>query len=197
VLIAQKDKPAQLPNQGSAPVSLFSAARHDAAPVVLASGSLAKALYENAVTEWQILSSAALIGLGNGALTLGVEYAKQRHAFGAPIGSFQAVSHALVDAAIAVTGGRNLVRKAAWFHDNEPMARPCLTPMAFLNATRVATSASAVSVHVHGGSGYMAESDVSLYFMRAKTWSGLMGSLAVQVDQIAAHLRPSTASTLD
>jgi alkylation response protein AidB-like acyl-CoA dehydrogenase len=42
--------------------------------------------------------------------------------------------------------------------------------MAFLGATAAARAAAAVSLHVHGGYGFMAEYDIQLYFRRATAW---------------------------
>ena len=82
----------------------------------------ARAAFARAADEWRILTAAALVGLGDAALRLGVQYAKDRHAFGAPIGSFQAIAHPLVDAATGIEGARRLVHRAAWFADHEPEA---------------------------------------------------------------------------
>ena len=81
-----------------------------------------RAAFPVAADEWRILTAAALVGLGDAALRLGVQYAKDRHAFGAPIGSFQAIAHPLVDAATGIEGARRLVHRAAWFADHEPEA---------------------------------------------------------------------------
>ena len=58
--------------------------------------------------------------MGARALEIGVEYVKERHAFGVPIGSFQAVAHGLADAATGVDGGGLLAREAAWAAAEEP-----------------------------------------------------------------------------
>src|SRR5262249_58583848 len=56
----------------------------------------------NAAFDRGALGTAAqLIGLARRMLDLTVDYAKARHQFGVPIGSFQAVKHHLADARIA------------------------------------------------------------------------------------------------
>ncbi len=52
--------------------------------------------------------AAAQTGVAQGALDLALDYVKQRHAFGVPIGTFQAISHTLVDIAVGVEGSRRL-----------------------------------------------------------------------------------------
>jgi alkylation response protein AidB-like acyl-CoA dehydrogenase len=80
-----------LANLGSAPLAW----RTLAGGVVIASGVHGQ-LEERARRDWQILMAATLVGLGDAAAALGVRYAKDRLAFGVPIGSFQAVAHPLV-----------------------------------------------------------------------------------------------------
>jgi alkylation response protein AidB-like acyl-CoA dehydrogenase len=142
---------------------------------VLARGSTARAVLPRMRREWGLLTAAALIGLAQGALDLAVRYAGQRHAFGAPIGTFQAVSHPLADAEIAVTGGRRLVHKAAWHAERERDRCDVLVSAALLHARRTADRTAALAVHVHGGIGLSLESDVHLYFSRAKLWPAPAG----------------------
>ena len=68
--------------------------------------------------------AAAQTGVAQGALDLAVEYAKEREAFGVPIGAFQAIAHAIVDVAVGVEGSRSLARRAAWYCDHEPANAP-------------------------------------------------------------------------
>jgi alkylation response protein AidB-like acyl-CoA dehydrogenase len=156
-------------NLGSGPVadrSLRSGARH-----VLASGDAAAALWGVALDEWRVLTAGALTGLAAGALDIGVAYAKSRHQFGVPIGSFQSIARDLADAATAVDGARLLAREAAWAQVEEPEQFAALASMAFLFAARTAQEAAGTALHVHGGYGYMLEYDIQLYYRRAKAWS--------------------------
>jgi alkylation response protein AidB-like acyl-CoA dehydrogenase len=102
------------------------------------------------------------------------------------IASFQAVSHPLVDVAMAVTGTRRLVWKAAWFADNEPGQAHGLIPMAYLTAVETGTKAPTVGVHVQGGLGFTVESDMHLFFRRAKGWTLVAGDPAHELVAIAA-----------
>jgi alkylation response protein AidB-like acyl-CoA dehydrogenase len=47
--------------------------------------------------------------------------------------------------------------------------------MAFLHASESANRAVTAGVHYHGGTGYMAETDITLYFRRVKAWSVIGG----------------------
>ena len=143
--------------------------------IVLAHGDDARARHADAVDEWRVLTAGALVGLAGAALELGVEYAKQRHQFGVPIGSFQALAHQLADVATMVDGAQLLTREASWAADEHEADAPALARMAFLFASRTAQRTTAVALHVHGGYGFTLEYDVQLYHRRAKAWPLLMG----------------------
>jgi len=123
-----------------------------------------------ALDEWRVLSAAREAGLARRVLDLGVAYVKERKQFGVPIGSFQAVQHRLADLHTAVEGARLLALEAASALDTGDPDGPALAIMAFDFCSRVAEDASAVSLHFHGGYGFMLEYDVQLYVRRAKAW---------------------------
>jgi len=173
VLLSRTAPPPHVKNQGSAPLAWWDFS--EGSRTVLAKGERARALYATALKEWKLLTAAALAGCGSVATQMGVDYAKVRMAFGQPIGTFQAVANALVDAAIGVEGARHLTWKAAWFLENEPEAETQLVPMAYSYACQAATRAVTTGVHVHGGTGFMIETDITLYFLRVKAWSVIAG----------------------
>ena len=123
-----------------------------------------------AVDEWKTLTAAALVGIAAKAQELGVQYAVSRHQFDRPIGSFQAVQHGLADMVGPIHGARLLIGKAAWACDHDPADRARLASMAFLFATELAKTATARSLHFHGGYGVMREYDIQLYYRRARGW---------------------------
>jgi alkylation response protein AidB-like acyl-CoA dehydrogenase len=189
LVLVHRDEPAHSPaNHGSTPLALLDLGdpRSAGERHVLASGAPARQLFGDAVREWKLLTAAALVGLAGAALRRGVGFAIDRVAFGVPIATFQAVSHPLVDVAMAVTGSRRLVWKAAWYADNEPGERPELIPMAYLAAAEAGMRAPTVGVHVQGGLGFTVESDMHLFFRRAKGWSLVAGDPAGELDAIAA-----------
>lgn len=63
----------------------------------------------------RIMASGQAIGLSQACLDQAIKYAKERTAFGAPIGSFQATMAKLTEMAIKVESLRTLVYKAAWW----------------------------------------------------------------------------------
>ncbi|MFE6820933.1 acyl-CoA dehydrogenase family protein [Streptomyces sp. NPDC057690] len=173
------------PNQGSTPLAWWEPALADTC-IKLTGGREGQRLFESAVAEWKLLTAAALVGLADAALRLGVEFAKARRTLGVSIGSLQGVAFPLADVATALAGARHLVWKAAWFAENEPEARPELPLAAFDCAARTAADAAWISAHVQGGLGFTVEADISLYFLRAKGWSALGGDPGEDRKRVAA-----------
>jgi alkylation response protein AidB-like acyl-CoA dehydrogenase len=155
---------------------------------VLASGPVATQAFDEALTEWMALMANALVGLAARSIEIGVEYVKERKAFGVPIGSFQAVSHGLADAATASEGASLLARQAAWSAgaDAQPERTPELAALAFGFSSDAAREASYRSEHYHGGYGFMLEYDIQLFFRRARAWPAQFGPADVAFARGAA-----------
>src|SRR5947208_2851593 len=73
-------------NIGSAPLAWWDVADTDEARAVLATGARAHEYFDDAVREWKLLVAGALLGVIGATLALSVEHAKNRQAFGVPIG---------------------------------------------------------------------------------------------------------------
>jgi alkylation response protein AidB-like acyl-CoA dehydrogenase len=139
---------------------------------ILGHGAEVWAAWRAAMSDALIPLAAQAVGAASRAHELSVAYAKQREAFGRPIGGFQAIAHDLADALVAIRGAGLLVRQAAWARDaGRPHER--LAAMAKLQAGRVFRRVSALAVQVHGGLGYTTDCDVQLYYRRAKAWQVL------------------------
>lgn len=178
----------QVANQGNAPIAWWDLAGAEAESVTLATGSRASALFDAAIREWKLLTAWAMVGMASAVLDIGVDHARSRVAFGAPIGTYQAISHSLVDVAMARDTARRLVGKASWYSDHEPDANGHLGPMAFLYAQETAMKAATVGVHVLGGVGFTVESDAQLYFRRVKGWTLVAGDPTSDLGEMADRL---------
>jgi alkylation response protein AidB-like acyl-CoA dehydrogenase len=132
---------------------------------VLAEGAEARTGFDAAVDEVRVLRASALVGLATEAVGIGSRYAKEREAFGQPIGMYQAVAHPFADAVAALDGAQLLVRKACWAMDSGQDDAAALAAMAFVFAAETAYHATTHSLHVHGGY------DIQLYYRRAKAWA--------------------------
>jgi alkylation response protein AidB-like acyl-CoA dehydrogenase len=192
-LVAVDSEPgAHIPNLASAPLAdrTFDDAR------ILASGAPAEQLHREAVDEWRALTAAALVGLGLGALEIGVRYVTEREQFGVPIGSFQSLQHTLADVSVALDGAQLLARKAAWAHDCDREDAAELGAMAFLFAAEQAQRASDRALHFHGGYGFMEEYDIQLFYRRAKGWANVLDEPAREYARLAdLRYGPITAAS--
>lgn len=153
--------------------------------VTIADGPAAVAAHDAALDDWLRLTAAALVGIGARALELGVEYVKERKAWGVPIGSFQSISHRLADSATAIDGARLLAYEAAWAATDDLDRAAPLAAMAFAFASEAARDATYRSLHYHGGYGFMMEYDVQLLWRRARAWAGVYGEPAVAYRRVA------------
>ncbi|KIU17267.1 acyl-CoA dehydrogenase family protein [Mycolicibacterium llatzerense] len=180
-------RPARVDNIGRLPMAWIDPDAADARTVV-ASGPAACAEYQRALDEWRLLTAAALVGLVEATMTIAAEFAKTRFTLGVPIGSLQAISHPLANMAIVVQSGRNLARRAAWFLDNEPDARPELAPAAFVFMADEAPRAATMAVHVQGGLGVSEEAAATAYLVRARGWALAAGDPGATAKRIGAIL---------
>ena len=161
----------------------------------LASGAAAAAAWDRALAEWKALMAAAYAGLAGEVLDMGVAYTKQRHQFGVPVGSFQAVQHGLADAATRSEGARLLAFRAVCALDSGRADGARLAAMALLFGAESARFAADRVLQYHGGYGYSAEYDVQLYYRRAAGWLLQIGEPSAEVARLAdADLGPKRPS---
>ncbi|MHB1777632.1 MAG: acyl-CoA dehydrogenase family protein [Acidimicrobiales bacterium] len=158
---------------------------------VLADGAPAEAAHAAAVAEWRALTAAALVGVADRALEVTVAYVKERHQFGVPIGSFQALQHGLAELPGSIDGARLLAHEAAWAIDGGSRSvtgadGAALAAMALLFAADVARSATAVGVQYHGGYGYAEEHEAQRLYRHARGTALGGGGLDAVLDELAA-----------
>jgi alkylation response protein AidB-like acyl-CoA dehydrogenase len=186
LVLATSDPPeVAVTNLGSAPLADRAVGGAPPQRLVLASGPDAPAGHDAARTEWRVLTAASLVGLGAQALEIGREYVSERHQFGVPIGSFQAIQHGLADCKVGMDGARLLARKAAWAVDHELPEGSELASMAFLFAAEQAQATATHVLHCHGGYGFMEEYDIQLYYRRAKAWALVLDEPAREYQHLA------------
>src|SRR5204862_2551650 len=89
------------------------------------------------------------------------------HAFGRPIGAFQALQFKIADMRVAVETARLATYRAAWLRDQGRLYK-AEASIAKLYATEIAVTAAREAVQVHGGYGYMEEFPVARYYRDAK-----------------------------
>jgi alkylation response protein AidB-like acyl-CoA dehydrogenase len=135
----------------------------------------------------RIAMAAMAVGLAQGALDQAVKYARERHAFGRPIGDFQAIQAMLADLATEVQAARLLTLRAAYGKDR---GRPVMqeASMAKVFASEVGMKCATKAVQIHGGYGYTREFPVERIFRDVKLCEIGEGTSEVQRMVIARHL---------
>jgi alkylation response protein AidB-like acyl-CoA dehydrogenase len=131
--------------------------------------------------------AAMALGLGRGALEAAVGYAKEREAFGRPIGQFDAVRGLVARSRIELDAAELLVYRAAVLAD-EGCDYGKEASMAKLYASEAATRACNAALQVHGGYGYMREYPVERHLRDAKLCEIGEGTSEVQRMVVAKHL---------
>lgn len=117
--------------------------------------------------EGRIAIAALALGCIEACAELSTQYAKDRNAFGKPIGSNQAVAFKCADLEVMAEAARNLVYKAAWLKDQ---GRPFkhAAAIAKLYATEAAVTATREATQIFGGYGFIDESPVARFYRDSK-----------------------------
>ena len=150
-----------------------------------------------------ILSAALQVGHATETLELAVAYAKERHQFGKPIGSFQAVKHLCADMLVRAEVARAAVHAAACLADAPDVlaAESAAAGMtAFARMQRAAAGAKLLAdeaavtnartaIQVHGGMGYTWEVPLHLHLKRAHLLATTFGTRADLSSLVASLVR--------
>jgi alkylation response protein AidB-like acyl-CoA dehydrogenase len=133
-----------------------------------------------------VLVAADLVGVAREALSRTVAYDRERRQFGVPVGSFQAIKHALADLHVGVTLAEHAALYAAHALDAGLDDVALAVAVAKAKAGDVALDATAAMIQYHGGIGYTWEHEAHFFFKRAKRLAGQWGGAAAHRATIAA-----------
>jgi len=137
------------------------------------------AQFLSVLDEGRVALAAMALGVIEACLELSVAYAKDRTAFGRPIGANQAIAFKCADLAVAADAARLLTYRAAWLRDTgRPFRREAAA--AKLHATEAAVTATREATQVFGGYGFMDEVPVSRFYRDAKVLEIGEGTSEVQ-----------------
>jgi len=148
---------------------------------------LASADLRRAWDVMQVLLAAEALGVCEAALEMGVDYARQRRAFGRPIGAFQAVKHQLVEVYRQMENVRSLLCFAAACAGTSAKEFSLACSCARLAADRAAECATRTCMTVHGAVGVTWEHDAHLYFRRAEAARLLLGGASVAAGHVTSE----------
>jgi butyryl-CoA dehydrogenase len=133
------------------------------------------------------------VGVAQGAFDAAAKFAKERHQFGSPVISFQAVQHILADMATRIEAARSLVYSVARFIDSGAKSVSKESAMAKVFATDVAMDVTVDAVQVMGGAGYMREYPVEKMMRDAKILQIFEGTNQIQRNIIGQSIIKESA----
>ena len=123
-----------------------------------------------------VLIAFEQVGGAQACLEMATAYAKERIAFGRPIGSFQAIKHKLADVYVATELARSNAYYGAWALQADAPELSLAAATARVSATEAFHLASKENIQTHGGMGFTWELDCHLYYRRAKMLALMLGS---------------------
>jgi alkylation response protein AidB-like acyl-CoA dehydrogenase len=139
--------------------------------------------------EGAALTAAQLAGIASGVCELTVDYTRQRHQFGRPVASFQAVKHALADMLVRAEMARVQAYAAAAYLDEPSLGDPSrAVSAAKVVAADAARANGKAAVQLHGGMGMTWEVDAHLYLKRAVVLDLAFGTADDHALAVAGHL---------
>jgi alkylation response protein AidB-like acyl-CoA dehydrogenase len=123
--------------------------------------------------------AAQAVGMARAAFEAALAYARERQAFGKPIGEHQAVNFRLADMATKVDVARQMVWHAAALRD---AGEPCLkeASMAKLFASEMAEDVASDAIQIHGGYGYVADFPVERIYRDVRVCQIYEGTSDIQ-----------------
>lgn len=134
------------------------------------------------------LASADLVGVMRGAVALSCAHAGQRHQYGVPIGSFQAVQHMLADAHVLAEGAWSITLHAAWAVDAlAPDAALAAAAAAKAYCARAARAVCETAIQVHGGLGNTWDCLAHVFLRRALLDTEFLGGAGPNLALVLAH----------
>lgn len=154
-------------------------------PEGLTGSSLDPAACSDAVERMTLAVAAELVGVTRWMVDTAVAYAKERVQFDKPIGSFQAVQHTLVDAALAYEQAAAAVGYAAMAIDAEDGDRHRAVHVAKAEAGTAARGAAKDAMQVLAGVGFTWAHDLHLRLRRAYADDALCGTGDWHLDRLA------------
>ncbi len=135
------------------------------------------------------LVAALCLGVAEATMDLAVAYAKHRHQFDRPIGSFQSVKHMLADMLVRTEVARASVYASAATLDDPAVGDvDRAVTVGKLEAGDAAMANGQACVQVHGGMGFTWDMDAHLYLKRAHVLDTLFGSAQHQAETMARYL---------
>lgn len=123
--------------------------------------------------------AAACVGIAQHLLDMGLEHARQRKAFGKPIGTQQGLQWSLADCATEIYAARNMVYHCAWLVDQKRDANTEMS-MCKLFATEMVNRVCDRVLQLHGGMGWMKECKTEAWYRALRVLRIVEGTSEIQ-----------------
>lgn len=117
----------------------------------------------------RVMVSAFCLGIIDGVLEDALDYVRQRHAFGRPIGQFQAIQHFIADIRMAQYQVETMLMDCASKMVAGVPANQETTILKVL-ASEAANRSADLGIQILGGMGYSAETDMQRYWRDSRLW---------------------------
>ncbi|OGN99235.1 MAG: hypothetical protein A2Y58_03035 [Chloroflexi bacterium RBG_13_51_52] len=127
---------------------------------------------------------AEMVGMAQQALKLTLDYAKERIAFGHPIGAFQSIQHRCADMLVDVDGARFATYQAAWkINQGMEASKEVAIAKAFVSQAcrRVMNSAH----QIHGAIGFTEDHILHYYTKRTRAYEFSFGGIDYHLERLA------------
>ena len=148
-----------------------------------AAASLARTLDKAALAL-----AAEQVGGAQRVLDMAVEYAKVRHQFDVPIGSFQAIKHKASEMLMRVESARSAAYFGAYAVADDSDEVPAVASLAKAYCSEAFFFAAAENIQIHGGVGFTWEHDAHLYFKRAASSQLFLGDAAFHRERLLERI---------
>lgn len=158
---------------------------HDAPARLIGADGSGWPAVERALRIGAVLLAAEQVGGSAAVLDMAVDYAKTRHQFGRPIGSFQAVKHQTADMLLRLEAARSGSQYALWSAASDSKDLPVAAGLAKVYCSEAFTHCAEANLQIHGGIGFTWEHRAHLYLRRAKSTETLFGSPTFHRERLA------------
>jgi alkylation response protein AidB-like acyl-CoA dehydrogenase len=147
---------------------------------VLAAGPAAGEALARALDHGAVIAGAELLGVGERALEITLDYLRTRVQFGKPIGAFQALQHRAVDLHIHKELASAVLEEGLAALDAGPGApeRAAIASRVKARCTDAALRITREAIQLHGAIGFTDDYDAGLYLKRALTLAAWLGHAA-------------------
>ena len=165
-----------------------------AAAEPLGTGRCSWADVQRLLARAAVLVAFEQVGGASVCLEAATAYAKERVAFGRPIGSFQAIKHKLADVYVGNELARSNAFFGCWALSHGPDELLLAAAASRVSATQAFNFAARENIQTHGGMGFTWEMDCHLYLRRASALAALLGSAPHWKEEVVTQWTRANAS---